>query len=88
MHRLHTEAPLAGGTDEGGDLYIGKSVTCALCLTLRNLAVPNNQSRNKATKDAHGYVIPILIADSHHWLYAFLISYIHTCVGFGVARSD
>jgi len=23
---LHTEASLAGGADEGGDLYIGKSV--------------------------------------------------------------
>lgn len=26
LHSLHTEALLAGGADEGGDLYIGKSV--------------------------------------------------------------
>jgi len=38
---LHTEASLAGGADEGGDLYIGKALSDALFLTLRNLAVPN-----------------------------------------------
>lgn len=39
--------------------------------------------KHKATVDAHGYVIDILIA--------VLIAkgiYIHTCVGFGVARFD
>ena len=38
---LHTEALLVGGTDEDGDLYIGKALLDALCLTHWNLAVSN-----------------------------------------------
>ena len=42
-------------------LYIGKGVTCdALYLTYRNLAVPNNQSRIKATMTSIRYVVFVL----------------------------
>ena len=34
-------SPLECGADEDGDLYIGKALSDALFLTLRNLAVPN-----------------------------------------------
>ena len=38
----HTEAlPVGGSDEEWGPIY-RKSVICALCLTTRNLAVPNN----------------------------------------------
>ena len=36
-----TEALPVGWTDEVGSLYIGKALLDALCLTHRNLAVPN-----------------------------------------------
>ena len=44
---LHTEASLAGGADEGGDLYIGKALSDALLLTLRNLAFQTNRRETK-----------------------------------------
>jgi hypothetical protein len=50
----HTEASLESGADEGGNLYIGKALSDALFLTLRNLAVPNNQSSDKATMTLMG----------------------------------
>ena len=41
LHCLHSEALLAGGANEGGDLYIGKSVILRFVLDSWNLAVPN-----------------------------------------------
>jgi hypothetical protein len=54
LHCSHTEAPLECGADEGGNLYIGKALSDALFLTYRNLAVPNNKSRNKAAMTLMG----------------------------------
>ena len=42
------------GANEGGDLYIGKALSDALFLTTRNLAVPYNQSGDKATMTLMG----------------------------------
>ena len=50
----HTEASHECGADEGGNLYIGKALSDALFLTHRNLAVPNNQSSDKATMTLMG----------------------------------
>ena len=50
----HTEAlPVGGSDEEWGPIY-RKSVICALCLTLWNLAVPNYLSRDKATMTLMG----------------------------------
>ena len=69
MHRLHAEASLAGGVDEGGDLYIGKALLDALCLTHRNLAVPQTFVKHQSNNDVHGYVVSdIRFADSHYRL--------------------
>jgi len=66
-----------------GNLYIRKSVTCALFKTLRNLAVPKI-SQKQSNNDAHGYVISIL----QELARADSIICLHIGVGFGVARSD
>ena len=54
LQRSHTEALLASGADEGGNLYIGKALSDALFLSPRNLAVPNNKLRNKAAMTLMG----------------------------------
>ena len=46
-----------GGTDEDGDLYIGKALLDALCLTFWNLAVPITFVKHQSNNDVHGYVI-------------------------------
>ena len=45
---------LWAGLTRSGDLYIGKALLDALCLTFRNLAVPNYLSRDKATMTLMG----------------------------------
>ena len=45
--------PVGGSDEEWGPIY-RKSVICALCLTFRNLAVPNYLSRDKATMTLMG----------------------------------
>ena len=40
-----------------GNLYIGKALLDALCLTARNLAVPKLSVKKQSNNDAHGYVI-------------------------------
>ena len=80
---------LASRADDGGDLYIGKSVILRFVLDLSESGssklIVNLQSNN----DAHGYVIFVpMIAASHYRLSAVIVVYLHTSVGFGVARSD
>ena len=68
--------------------YIGKSVTCALCLTLWNLAVPT--FRQEQGNKERSWVCNTIFFISRKPLLAlcvYRIVYIHTCVGFGVARS-
>ena len=55
-------------------LYIKKALLDALFLTLRNLAVPKLVVKQQSNNDVHGYDIYIV--------------YVHTGVGFGVARFD
>ena len=55
-------------------------------MTFKNLAVQKLVKR-QGNNDAHGYVIFVpLIAVSHFWLNAIMVVYLHTSVGFGVAR--
>jgi len=85
---LHTEASLAGGANEGGDLYIGKSVILRFVLDTLESGSSLTDSQEQGNNDAHGYVISVsLIAVSHDWLSAIMTVYLHTGVGFGVARS-
>ena len=45
--------------------------------------------KQQSNNDAHGYVISIsVVAVSHSWHPAIFMVYLHTGVGFGVARSD
>jgi hypothetical protein len=57
-------------------VFLGKALLDALCLTHRNLAVPNLIVKNQSNNDAHGYVISDKhVADSRHWLSCNLSSY-------------
>ena len=61
--------------EHGNIIYLERRLLGALCLALGNFATFFNQSRSKATVDVYGCGI-------------YHSSYIHTCVGFCVARSD
>ena len=88
MQCLHTETSLAGRADEYGDLYIGKSVILRFVLDVQESGSSNKSVNLQSNYDAHGYVIYVsLIAASYYWLIAIVVVYLHTCVGFGVARS-
>ena len=54
LHRLHAEAPLAGGVDEGGDLYIGKSVISRFVLDVLESGSFKLIVKNKATMTLMG----------------------------------
>ncbi|MBO5628436.1 MAG: hypothetical protein J5965_05080 [Aeriscardovia sp.] len=102
MHRFLNRSGFAGLLPSGrksaeaqgwrlrdGNLYIGKALLDALCLTARNLAVPKLSVKNQSNNDVHGYVISecdlqtaIIGSD------VITAVYIHIGVGFGVARSD
>ena len=89
MRCLHTEASLAGGSDEDGDLYIGKSVILRFVLDTQESGNSKQQVKKQSNNDAHGYVISVnSIAVSRYRLLAVVAVYLHTGVGFGVARSD
>ena len=79
---------MGGSDEEWGPIY-RKSVICALCLTGRNLAVPKQIVKLQSNNDAHGYVVfmPLIVCKLLLAAYDSGI-YIHTGVGFGVARSD
>ena len=77
-----------GGSDEDGDLYIGKSVILRFVLDVQESGSSKRIVKKQGNNDAHGYVIYVSsIAASHHWLFAMVVVYLHTGVGFGVARS-
>ena len=45
--------------------------------------------KKQSNNDAHGYVISVYsIATCHYWLLVIETAYLHTGVGFGVARSN
>lgn len=72
-----------------GNLYIGKALLDALCLTARNLAVPKLSVKKQSNNDVHGYVISdIDLQTAIVGFDAVIAVYIHIGVGFGVARSD
>ena len=61
MQRLHTEALLAGVADEGGDLYIGKSVILRFVLDESESGSSKITVKQQSNNDAHGYVLFIAI---------------------------
>ena len=61
MQCLHTEASLEGGADEGGDLYIGKSVILRFVLDVQESGSSNKSVNLQSNYDAHGYVISVTI---------------------------
>ena len=80
---------LWAGLTRSGDLYIGKALLDALCLTHRNLAVPKQIVKLQSNNDAHGYVVFMPAINMKLLLAAYNCGiYIHTGVGFGVARFD
>ena len=54
LQRLHTEASLVGGVDEGGDLYIGKSVILRFVLDVQESGSSRRLSNYKATMTLMG----------------------------------
>ena len=74
MHRFLNNAEAQGWRLRDEDLYIGKALLDALCLTARNLAVPKLSVKKQSNNDAHGYVISdMCFADSLRWLLAFRV---------------
>ena len=57
LHRFLNNAEAQGWRLRDGNLYIGKALLDALCLTARNLAVPKLSVKDQSNNDAHGYVV-------------------------------
>ena len=55
--RLSKNAEAQGWRPRDGNLYIGKALLDALCLTFRNLAVPKTFVKHQSNNDVHGYVV-------------------------------
>ena len=77
-----------GGGCGTGTIY-RKGVLDALCLTFRNLAVPQTVVKHQSNNDVHGCVISDkVLLTATIGCEAILVVYIHIGVGFGVARFD
>ncbi len=76
----------AFGWDRGSEPIYRKGVLDALCLTFRNLAVPQTYVKHKSNKDVPigVYKSDTSMLDSHCWLLLQRCMFIYLCVGFGV----